>query len=124
MMTFEVKAFATIRIFSNEVSKSRDWYKSLFNLNPVEDTESFVSFKLAGVCFDIVSPDLKNPYSHGGSVGYWLVEDVEQVLLKVEELGGELFRGPLKVPETNRTIIQIRDPFGNVIGFESPLRKG
>ena len=120
-MSFEIKEFTTIRILSSEVSKSRDWYKSLFNRDPFVDTENFVSFKIAGVFFDITTPDAKNPFSSGGSIGYWLVDDVEQVLAKVKEIGGDLYRGPLRVKETNRKIMQIKDPFGNVIGFESPL---
>jgi len=35
-MSFEIKEFPTIRLLSNDVSKSRDWYKKLFNLDPVE----------------------------------------------------------------------------------------
>lgn len=118
-MSFEIKEFATIRILSNEVSKSRDWYRSLFNLDPIEDTENFVSFKIAGVFFDITTPDTKNPFSFGGSVGYWLVDNVDEVLVRVKELGGEIYRGPLRVEETKRTIMQIKDPFGNIVGFES-----
>jgi predicted enzyme related to lactoylglutathione lyase len=121
MTGFEIREFTTIRLLSNEVSKSRDWYKSLFNQDPIEDTENFVSFKISGICFDITTPDAKNPFSCGGSIGYWLVDDIEQVLTKVKEIGGDLYRGPLKVKETNRIIMQIKDPFGNIIGFESPL---
>jgi len=121
-MGFEIKEFTTIRILSNDVSKSRDWYKSLFNQNPIEDTENFVSFKVAGVFFDITVPDSKNPFSSGGSVGYWLVDNIDEVLIRVKELGGELYRGPLKVEETKRIIMQVKDPFGNVVGFESPLK--
>lgn len=121
-MSFEIKQFTTIRILSNDVSKSRDWYKSLFNLDPIEDTENFVSFKVAGVSFDITTADSKNPFSSGGSVGYWLVDDVDKVLAKVKQLGGEVYRGPLKVEETKRVIVQVRDPFGNVVGFEGFVR--
>lgn len=120
-MNFGIKEFATIRLLSNDVLKSRDWYESLFNQKPIEDTENFVSFKIAGVNLDITAPDMKNPFSTGGSVGYWLVDNIDQVLERAKELGGELYRGPLKIPETNRVIIQIKDPFGNVIGFESPM---
>lgn len=122
-MSFEMKEFTTIRIIANEVLKSRDWYKSLFNQDPIEDKENFVSFKIAGVFFEITYPDAKNPFSSGGSIGYWLVDDIEQVITKVKEIGGDLYRGPLKVKETNRIIMQIKDLFGNVIGFESPLNE-
>jgi predicted enzyme related to lactoylglutathione lyase len=120
-MSFQVKEFAGIRIFSNDLKASRDWYKALFGIEPIEDLEFFVSFKIKGTCFDITVPDAKNPYSSGGAVGYWLVDDLALVLMRVEELGGRLFRGPLEVPEMQRTIMQIQDPFGNVIGFEAPF---
>lgn len=118
-MSFKVKEFAAFRIFSEDIQKSRDWYKSLFAQEPVEDSEFFVSFKIGGVCFDITVPDAKNPFSPGGGVGYWLVDDIELVLSKVKKLGGQLYRGPLKVTETQRTIMQVQDPFGNIVGFES-----
>lgn len=118
-MNFKIKEFSTLRLLSNDVSKSRDWYKSLFNQDPIHDTDNFVSFKVAGVFFDITSPDAKNPFSSGGSIGYWLVENIDEAIARVKELGGEVFRGPLKVQEINRIIVQIKDPFGNVIGFES-----
>lgn len=120
-MVFEIKEVSAIRIFSNDVRKSRDWYRALFNSEPIEDLEFFASFKIGGTCFDITVPDAKNPFSHGGSVGYWLVDNIDVVLRRVEELGGKLYRGPLKVPETQRIIMQIQDPFGNVLGFEAPF---
>lgn len=120
-MSFKIREVSAIRIFANDIKKSRDFYKALFDQEPIEDLEFFVSFKVGGSCFDITVPDAKNPHSQGGSVGYWLVDNIDVVLEKVEELGGKLHRGPLKVPETQRTIMQIQDPFGNVIGFEAPF---
>jgi predicted enzyme related to lactoylglutathione lyase len=116
-----VKSFSTLRIFSNDLQKSRDWYVLFFGQQPVEDLENFVSFQIANTKFDITVPDQKNPFSAGGSIGYWLVDDVNLVLQKAERLGGKLYRGPLKVPEIQRQILQIQDPFGNVLGFESSL---
>ncbi|MCM2352160.1 MAG: hypothetical protein NDI63_00995 [Pseudobdellovibrio sp.] len=120
-MNFQVKEFATIRIFSNDLKRSREYYEKFFGLSPVEDSEFFVSFKVGQTNLDITVPDQKNPFSTGGSVGYWLVDDINLVLKKAELLGGKLYRGPLKVLEIQRQILQIQDPFGNVLGFESPL---
>jgi len=119
-MSFTIKEFATVRLISTDLAKTRDWYRSFFGQEPVEDSAHFVSFKIAGVSFDITLPDSKNPFSAGGSIGYWLVDDLAAVLKKAEALGGKLYRGPLEVSETGRSIMQIQDPFGNVIGFEAP----
>ena len=121
-MVFKIKEISAIRIFSSDLKKSCEFYKALFDQEPIEETENFISFKIGKTCFDITSPDAKNPQSQGGSVGYWLVDDIHIVLKKVEQLGGRLYRGPLKVTETQRTIMQIQDPSGNIIGFESPIK--
>lgn len=120
-MNFQIKEFSTLRIFSNDLRQSRDWYAQFFGQNPIEDLENFVSFQIGKTKFDITAPDQKNPFSSGGAVGYWLVDDVNLVLKKAEQLGGKSYRGPLKVPEIQRQIMQIQDPFGNVLGFESPI---
>ncbi len=121
-MNFEIRGFATIRISVFDVSKSRDWYMALFNVRPVEDLENFVSFKINEVYFDISLADSKSPVSTGGGVGYWLVSDLDNLIAKAQSLGGTIYRGPLRVEETKRTIVQIKDPFGNVVGFEADFK--
>lgn len=121
-MSFQVKSFATIRMSVFRVSESRDWYKQLFEVEPIEDIENFVSFKLQNFCFDLCLADEKSPVSTGGSVGYWYVDNLESLLNKVQQLGGSIYRGPLNVKEIQRTIVQIQDPFGNILGFETSLQ--
>lgn len=121
-MNLKIKNFATIRICSSDVQKSKHWYKNFLGLEPIEDLENFVSFKICGVCLDISEADLKSPSSQGGAVGYWLVDDMEVAIKKAIELGGTVYRGPLRVEEVNRTIVQIRDPIGNVIGLEEDYK--
>lgn len=118
-MSFQIKSFATIRISVTNVAESKNWYQSLFGQKPIEEIEDFVSFKINNVCFDISLADSKSPFSPGGSVGYWLIDNMDELLKHVEKIGGKVYRGPLRVDEIQRTIVQIQDPFGNVIGFES-----
>jgi predicted enzyme related to lactoylglutathione lyase len=120
-MGFEIKSFTTIRISVTNVTESKNWYQSLFGQKPIEEIENFVSFKINDTCFDISLADSKSPFSTGGSVGYWLVDDMNELLRRVEEIGGKIYRGPLRIDEIQRTIVQIQDPFGNVIGFEAPF---
>ena len=118
-MEFSLKGFATIRIMVADVAASRDWYRAFFGKEPTEDSPSFVSFKLDGAYLDLVQADGKNPFSPGGSVGYWHVSNLDAALARARELGGQLYRGPLRVEEIKRNIAQIQDPFGNVIGLEA-----
>jgi predicted enzyme related to lactoylglutathione lyase len=121
-MSFKIDSFATLRISSPDVAKSRDWYRRFFNQAPVVDIKDFASFEIGGIHFDISLADAKSPSSPGGSVGYWLIDDMEDLLRRVQDVGAKIYRGPLKISETQRTILQIQDPFGNVIGFESPYQ--
>ena len=118
-MSFKVINLATIRVCVLSVQQSRDWYKSFFGIEPVEDLDDFVSFSVGGAIFDIALADQKSPISTGGSVGYWLVDNLEEAISKATNSGGKVYRGPLRVEEVRRTIVQIMDPYGNVIGLES-----
>lgn len=120
-MNFKIKSFSTIRIFVSNVAASREWYKSLFEQEPIVDIENFVSFQISNTYFDISLADSKSPLSTGGAVGYWLADNLDDLLEKVKKLDGKVYRGPLIITKTQRTIVQIQDPFGNVIGFEAPL---
>ena len=122
-MNFKVIRFATTRISVSNVSRSREWYRNLFGMDPIESLEDFVSFEIAGTCFDICLADEKSPQSRGGTVGYWLVDSIDALIISAKALGGSVYRGPLQVAETGRVILQIIDPDGNVVGFEAPLQR-
>lgn len=115
-------SFQAIRIISKDLSRSRDFYSSLFEISPFEDEEAFVSFLINGVSLDLCLEDLKNPSSVGGSVGYWLVEDLDKLIQKALSLGASVYRGPIDVLVTGRRIIQIQDPVGGIMGFEENMR--
>jgi predicted enzyme related to lactoylglutathione lyase len=118
-MNFKLLKFSTIRISSSDVSRSSDWYQQLFEIKPIEELSNFVSFNISDVCLDIALADPLSPSSVGGAVGYWQVDNLDQVISRAIALGGEIYRGPLRVEEIQRTIVQIKDPVGNVIGFEA-----
>ena len=120
-MEFKITRIATVRLLTSDIKKSRDFYSALFNDAPVEDSETFVSFRLGESHFDIAVADAKNPVSQGGSVGYWLFDDLGAIIKRASELGATIYRGPLPVPQIQRTIVQIQDPCGGIIGFEAPL---
>ena len=120
-MAFNIRNFATIRICVSNFQNSRDWYKSFFGIEPIEDLENFASFRIGNTLFDISLADQKSPLSTGGSVGYWLVDNLENAIAKAKSLDGQVYRGPLRVDEVKRTIVQIKDPYGNVFGLEADL---
>jgi RimJ/RimL family protein N-acetyltransferase/predicted enzyme related to lactoylglutathione lyase len=118
-----IQSFATIRLSTNDFAKSRKWYIDFLGQNPIEDIENFASFRIQGVSLDISAADAKSPSSTGGSVGYWLVSELQPVIERALKRGATIYRGPLEVVELSRTIVQIKDPCGNVIGFEAPVKE-
>ena len=120
-MMSKVFGLRTLRLISNNISESSKFYQALFDVEPVEVQQKFVSFLIGNSVLDICLEDDKNHCSTGGSIGYWQVEDLEYFIKKASELGGEIFRGPIEVKETNTKIVQIKDPCGSIIGLEQAL---
>ena len=106
-------------MFVKNIRESRDWYCQFLGLDPIEDLPDFVSFQIGSVFFNLHSADSLSPVSSGGSVAYWVVDDLHAAIQKAVDLKGKLYRGPLKVKEISGVIAQIRDPFGNVFGLEA-----
>ncbi len=121
-VSFKIIEISTVRISTNNVNESRNFYSALLNILPFEDLDNFVSFKVANVNLDITLSDEKSPSSTGGSVSYFLVDNLDEVIRKSISLGAKVYRGPLKVNEIKRTIVQIIDPVGNVVGFEEVFK--
>lgn len=116
-----IHSFSTLRITVADVAKSRDWYQAFLGKPPIEDLENFASFEVGGHRLDIALADEKSPISKGGSVGYWLTNDLSAAIHRAQQLGGRVYRGPLPVREINRTIVQIEDAYGNVFGIEAAI---
>lgn len=122
MPPFQIQTFATIRLSVENVTAARNWYRQFLATEPIEDGENFVSFILGQTRFDICRADVKSPTSKGGSIGYWLVDNLESAIARAIALGGRVYRGPLEVEETRRKIVQIEDASGHVFGLEMDLK--
>jgi len=118
-MVFKIENLATIRMSVSDVEKSRDWYRTFLGIEPVEDSSNFASFRIGNALLDIALADEKSPVSKGGSVGYWLVDNLDAAIEKAKSLNGKIYRGPLRVDEVHKTIVQIEDAQGNVFGLEA-----
>ena len=87
------------------------------------DDDNFGLIKIGEneLCFHLA--DDKSPVTTGGSVSYWHVNDLLDVVDLFVENGGVIYRGPIEIPENDEGICQIKDPFGNVIGIQGKYRK-
>lgn len=112
----------TVLLFVENMEKSTNWYSMFFGSDPVEKLENFASFLLEDtVYFNLHVADEKSPFSTGGCVPYFFVDDFWKHQDRAIKLGAQMWRGPLDVRENNTRICQLKDPYGNVFGIESPL---
>lgn len=107
----------TLLVFTNDVQKSVSYYQKCLKLDPVELEENFGSFRIGDTFLNFHPADDKSPVSSGGSVGYFLVKNIHSAIRPFLENGARVYRGPLKIND-HLSIVQVIDPFGNVIGFE------
>lgn len=117
-----IQALYRLRLISSDIKQSKLFFESLFDVKTIENQTTFVAFKIADSYLEIILEDLKNPASTGGSIGYWLVDDLDYFINKANELGGKIYRGPLKIDEIESRIVQIQDPAGCIIGFEERIK--
>ncbi len=115
------KNIVTILFFVDDILKSAEWYGSLLEIQPIELDSKFASFRMDNHFINFHLADSKSPLSPGGSVCYWQVDHLDSAIERARQAGGSVYRGQLFVKETNRTICQIMDPYGNVFGLESDV---
>ena len=117
------KKLHAVYLFVPNVRVSASWYSKCLDISLTIDEENFALIDIEGceLCFHL--SDNKSPTSTGGSVGYWQVDDLLQSANVFKENGGEIYRGPIEIPESDEGICQIKDPFGNVIGLQGKYKK-
>ena len=103
-----------------DLARAREWYSSSFGISPYFDEPYYVGFKVGG--FELgLDPDVKSQGSGpGGSVAYWGVRDLKQVLADLV-VKGVTVHSPLQEVGEGILVAAIEDPFGNRIGLiENP----
>jgi predicted enzyme related to lactoylglutathione lyase len=107
-------------MFVENIRRSEGFYRDLLGIEPCESLTDFSSFELSGTYLNLHLADIKSPLSTGGSVGYITVPNLQNMIQKALALGAEIWRGPLTVKK-DLTIVQIKDPYGNILGFEQKI---
>lgn len=115
------KSIAQIYLSVRNVKEARDFYSKLLDL-PYDRTYEldgvFSMIKIGDIEFCFQEDNEKNPVSTGGAIPYWKVDDFEGFIERAENLGCEMYRGPIPIEGTNRRMGQMMDPFGHVFGIE------
>jgi predicted enzyme related to lactoylglutathione lyase len=103
-----------------DLARGKAWYRELFGISPYFDEPFYVGFDVGG--FELgLDPDTKGQSpGPGGSVAYWGVEKLTELMRQLTARGVEV-HSPLKDVGDGILVATIRDPFGNVVGLiENP----
>jgi predicted enzyme related to lactoylglutathione lyase len=108
----------SVMYFVDDPKAAAAWYAAhLFRDVLIQEEAGFVWFDTGAIEVGFhPSHDEKN-LPGGGSVVYWQVENFGPTLKAMLQDGCKSWRGPLQI-SPSRTICQVRDPFGNIIGLE------
>lgn len=97
------------------------WYARIF---PAADRETLEMdavpiLRFPDLQIEFVPADGKSPSGTAGSIVYWSVDDFEDELARILNLGATLYRGPLRI-ENGQHMCQLQDPWGNCLGLRGP----
>ena len=114
---------SALMLFAEDTHAVAAWWAAAFGVERVEVEPhaqgDFVFFDASGFEFGVhaADPD-KNPQG-GTPVVYFSVSSLAAARERLIEHGALPHRGPLVV-DADRSICQLRDPFGNIFGLDGP----
>ncbi|HEX7255787.1 MAG TPA: VOC family protein [Gaiellaceae bacterium] len=112
-----------LMLFAEDTHAVAEWWAAAFGVERLEveqhEQGAFVFFDAAGLEIGVHAADPeKNPVG-GSPVVYFSVESVSSTRAQLLGRGATPHRGPLAV-DRDRSICQLKDPFGNVFGLDGP----
>lgn len=103
-----------------DLARAKAWYEGLFGKAPYFDQPFYVGFQFGGFELGLdpeVSTQKPGP---GGSVAYWGVRDLAEVMARLAKKGVTVVAPATDVGEGIK-VATVADPFGNLIGLiENP----
>ncbi|MFK0383209.1 VOC family protein [Agrobacterium sp. NPDC090273] len=107
-----------------DVEEGLTWYARAFPeaLPSVSHPSGFEFLQVGDVQLEIVPADEKVASGAAGSVVYWWTDDFEGAMAHWRDIGGVLYRGPMRI-DGDLWMCQFRDPWGNCVGLRGPMVK-
>ena len=108
-------------MFVADLDAAVRWYTDLLGTAPSKHVSSLAVWQLPSTRLTLHVEDEYNTggASAAGTVAYFDVDDADAAAAHAEALGAVAHRGPKTVFSGER-LVQILDPFGNLIGFRQP----
>jgi len=114
----ESPSISAVLVHVEDVGQAAAWYARLFpSAVAAHLSDNRVrALRIGDVQLELVPADDKCGSGAAGSIVYWAVEDLAEVLGRLAGLGVTPYRGPMRI-ESDQGMAQVRDPWGNCIGL-------
>ena len=110
----------TIIYKAPDLARAKAWYSETFGISPYFDEPFYVGFNVGGYELGLDPDTKKQGAGPGGSVGYWGVGNLAEMMKALESRGVKV-RSPMRDVGEGILVATIEDPFGNLIGLiENP----
>lgn len=122
-----LRGFATINYWADDVTAAAAWYTELLGVEPYfqrpgpDGALAYAEFRIGDneaelglVSRAFAPPGL--PSAPGGALMYWHVDDLETMVARLLELGATEFQPITPRGDIGFVTASVVDPFGNILG--------
>lgn len=123
-----LKGLSTIRYHAADLEKAKAWYSELLGMEPYFQVPGYIEFRLGSLQSELGIMEYPEPVPEG-VVMYWAVDDLEQTVERLEQLGATVKEPIRAFGDNGFRAASVVDPFGNLVGvmenphYESILEK-
>jgi predicted enzyme related to lactoylglutathione lyase len=112
-MTSPILGLRTVIYKVTNLAKAKDWYSSVFQVEPYFDENYYVGFSVGGYELGLQPEEVVT----GENVAvFWGVEDIEKEYARFLECGATAVEAPMNVGG-EIMVATVKDPWGNLLGL-------
>jgi predicted enzyme related to lactoylglutathione lyase len=121
-----LRGVATISYYADDLMAAKRWYSELLGIQPyferpVEGPTAYIEFRFGDYQHELGIIDRRYApkgaaNSPGGTVVFWHVDDIEDMLEKLNAMGAKEYE-PIIKREAGFITASVIDPFGNILGI-------
>ena len=115
-----VLGLGTVIYQVKDLARAKEWYSNVFGVKPYFDEPFYVGFNIGGYELGLNPDSTVTGPGPGGSVGYWRVGNIDQVVERFVTMGATVV-SPVQDVGGGVKVATLGDPEGNLIGLiENP----
>ena len=95
--------------------EAKEWYSKAFKTKPYFDQPYYAGFNIGGYELGLMPYEAEEVIHGNASVAYWAVENVDEILQQLTEIGAVIEDEPMDVGD-GVIVASVKDPWNNIIG--------